>query len=80
MKMNDIDIWLWEELKKGSNPMFGIAELAQRRMKVYGGSDSHHPLYNTIRRSIAKFEKFGLLHVYRVVNGGTVIMSKERAL
>lgn len=82
MKMSALDVWVWEELKMTKNPMFTIGELCRRlpNADIWHGGDSHDINYNAVRRSVNKFENFGLLHVYRVVNGGTVFMSKERAL
>jgi hypothetical protein len=81
MRMNELDIWVWEELKVTKNPMFTIGELCRRKTPNHRSTHStDHPLYSAMRRSIVKFEKFGLLHIYRVTNGGTVFMSKVRAL
>lgn len=80
MRMTELDVWVWEELKKTDNPMFSISELCHRMLKSnYGDTGTSHPLYSRMRYSISKFESMGLLHIYRVVNGGTVFMSKERA-
>jgi len=81
MKMTEWDCRVWELLKGDHNPMFGIAEIAKRLSENrWTGYESHHPYYSRARRTIAKFEDFGLLYVYRVVNGGTVVMLKTRAL
>jgi len=81
MKMDEFDCWFWEQLKQTRNPMFTIGEICRRFHKepMWGGS-THDSMYSKVHRTMTKFEKFGLLHVYRVTNGGTVFMSKERAL
>jgi len=81
MKMNILDVWIWEQLKTGKNPMFTIGELSARyQTNGYRDSSSQGHYYRAVQRSITKFEKFGLLHVYRVTNQGTVFMLKGRAL
>jgi len=81
MKMDDFDVWFWEELKKKKNPMFTIGEMCRRfhNEQMWGGT-TFDSMYSKVQRTMSKFEKFGLLHVYRVTNGGTVFMSKERAI
>jgi len=81
MRMDEFDCWFWEQLKQTNNPMFTIGEMCRRFHKTpYHYGSTHDSMYNKVQRTVAKFEKFGLLHVYRVTNGGTVFMSKERAL
>lgn len=80
MRMNEFDCQVWEILNSGCNPMFGYYEIAKKISKESSSQRTYHPLYGRVANSIRKFENFGLLYVYRVVNGGTVVMLKTRSI
>lgn len=75
---------LTEFMRRGENPMFGISEILRMYCQAHGlpayGVDSNHHLYRKITYWLRKMEdELGLLYSYRVTNGGTVYMLRERA-